>query len=201
MNNNIHFENIDEENKKDVRNLLMTYLKKYDQFLNKIAISVKRKCAKLEFEDIKQQIILALFSNTKTFNIDLYPSANTYFSQVALNAGSNIIKCYWQLKNKANVECLSLDAYIRDEDTEYPLSEIFADNKNSDLNPENYYLNNTLISKLDKIIQSMRPLEKQIFILFMKGLSIEEIANRLKKSKKTIYNFIRLIKLKLKEKI
>lgn len=186
----------------DIQNKIIEYINAYDNFINKIAYSVNRKCPKLEFEDIKQQILLALFTNVNTFDETRNASANTYFSQIALNAANNIIKKYWQIKNKINVECVSLDSYIKENDEHSgQFVNIFPEANESSLHPENYFRRNDLIHHIHLAMNNLTPFERKVFLLYMDGYSIDEIALKVKKTKKTIYNVLRVIKEKIKNSI
>lgn len=183
----------------EIRVLILNYIKLYDQFINKLANNVKHKCPRLEFDDIKQQIILSLFLNTKTFDMEHYVTANTYFSRVALNATHNIIKCYWQIKNKANIECISLDAYINEGDGTTQFIDLIYGEDNNEFNPENYYESQNLLNQISVVVEELLPFERTVFFYYLDGKSIEEIAAITKKTKKNIYNSLRKIKNRIKE--
>ena len=55
-----------------------------------------------------------------------------------------------------------------------------------------------VFDEIDKILKSLSSFDKQVFKLYMDGLSIGEIAKRYSKSKKTIYNSLSHIKEKIK---
>ncbi len=188
-----------EEEILEIKNKIIEYIRTYDNFINKISYSVNRKCPKLEFEDIKQQIILSLFTNVNTFDKTRNASVSTYFSQIALNSANNIIKKYWQLKNKANVDCVSLDSYIKEkEEQSGQFVNIFPEANESPLNPENYFRRNDLIEHIHLAMERLSPFERKVFNLYMDGYSIDEIALKIKKTKKTVYNVLRVIKEKIK---
>lgn len=187
-----------QNNKADINQRIVDYIKAYDNFLNKIAYGVKRKCQKLEFEDIKQQIILSLFTNTNTFDSSRESSANTYFSQVAMNSANNIVKRYWKIKNRVNVECVSLDAFIKEDESSDLFLDLMNEENESLYNPENYFLHNELVEQLDFALNTLSTFERKVFYLYMDGCSVSEISLKVKKSKRNIYNTLRIIKNKIK---
>ena len=95
-------EKIENENKEN-ESYVLVFIKKYDNLINKVSYKVKTKCSKLEFDDVKQQIILVLLSNVKMFDASKNAAPSTYFTKIVFNAASNIVKKYWQIKNKANI--------------------------------------------------------------------------------------------------
>ena len=104
-NNNNKKININEE--------IIKYLADYDKFLNKISFSISRKCPKLEIEDIKQQLILLLLMHAKSYNCEKDNGLiSTYFSQIVINSANNILRRYWQIKNRVYIESVSLDNYL-----------------------------------------------------------------------------------------
>ena len=67
------------------------------------------------------------------------------------------------------------------------------------LHPENFLIRTEFFDEIDKILKSLSSFDKQVFKLYMDGLSIGEIAKRYSKSKKTIYNSLSHIKEKIKK--
>ena len=177
---------------------VIKYIKEYDKFISKIAYSISKKCSKLEFEDIKQQMLLTLFNNCKKYNTDSRAAASTYFSQIIVNAANNIMKKYWQIKNKANVECISLDSFISLENAGITYQHLICEDQESYSNPEKAFMENEIMNSLEQIKKGLSPFEKKVFKLYVDGNDIEVIAAKVKKSKKTIYNAIASIKEKLK---
>ncbi len=183
----------------EVKECVNKYLIDYDRFIIKVAGSVKHKCPRLEFEDIKQQLILSLLTNLSTFDISKIDTSSTYFSQIILNSANNIVRRYWQLKNKANIECLSLDSNIRERIDEGQLSGVVSESYSDSLYPDNYYSHKELLDILKKVYKNLSVVEKRIFKLYMNGYSIDNIAKTIKRSKKTVYNAIANIKEMIKE--
>ena len=178
----------------EVKGYVNQYLIDYDRFIIKIAGSVKYKCPRLEFEDIKQQLILSLLTHLDTFDISQVETSSTYFSQIIINSANNIVKRYWQLKNKANVECLSLDGSLKERIDDGQLIGIVSDSCNDSLYPDNYYSQKELLDILKKVYKKLSPIEKKIFKLYMNGYNISKIAEIVKRSKKSVYNSIANIK-------
>lgn len=54
-------------------------------------------------------------------------------------------------------------------------------------------------SIIDKLLPRLSVLEKEVFDLKMDGYTVDEIAKKLNKSPKSIYNFIQRIKMKIKK--
>ena len=57
------------DKEKHLIELVEQYLKEYDRFIEKVAYSTQRKCPRLEIEDIKQQLSMALFVNMRHFDL------------------------------------------------------------------------------------------------------------------------------------
>ena len=191
------------DNKKIINNKVIEYINKYDRFITKIAFSVNRKCKRLEVEDVKQQIILMLLTYSDNYSNDKYQNVNaTYFSQVAINAARNIVRKYWQEKNKVNVECLSLDAFLYEgSDNDFTFLSLIKEQESSFLYPDNYVKKVEFENTIKDVKNHLSEFERKVFILYLDGKSIEYIANKLKRSKKTIYNALSVVKEKVKEKL
>lgn len=190
-NNNNKKININEE--------IIKYLADYDKFLNKISFGVARKCPKLEQEDVKQQLILSLLMHAKSYNSEKDNGLiSTYFSQIILNSANNILRRYWQIKNRVYIESVSLDNYLNKNRSDETFLNVVKESSDDYLHPENYLLRSEFFNEIDKILENLSRFDKQVFKLYMDGLSIGEIAKRYSKSKKTIYNSLSHIKEKIK---
>lgn len=177
---------------------VMNYIEKFDRFLTKLAYTVHRKCERLDVEDVKQQIILKLLVCAKKYDENKDKSNTRYFSQIAINCSNTIIRTYWQTKNKPNVECVSLDATImHDEDAEFIT--LIKDDENSFLYPVNYYIKSLFEDNLHVVKEGLSAFEKKVLSFYLKGEDIETIAKKLRKSKKTIYNALKIIRDKIKD--
>ena len=64
---------------------------------------------------------------------------------------------------------------------------------------EEVITNNHEESIIDKVIPRLSVFEKEVFKLKIDGYTVEEIAKKLNKSPKSIYNFIQRIKIKIKK--
>lgn len=188
-------EDIDVEYHKEIIN----YLTDYDRFLHKIALSVKNKCRKLEIEDIKQQIILVLLINGKNYREDISVKNSSYYSRIVINAANNIVKRYWQEKNRINVSCVSLDAYVADEYQNYQFITLFKEDDDSLLYPVNMYTVNEFNKKVKNVNAFLSSFERKVFMMYLQGKDINQISAKLKKSKKTIYNALAIVREKIKE--
>ena len=175
---------------------IIEYLKEYDRFLYKVALSVKVKCRRLELEDIKQQLILVILTNYQMFDGTKNVKKSSYFSQIALNAANNMIKKYWQDKNRINITCVSLDAFVDEQNFQY--ISMFKEEEDSLLYPENMFYVNEIHRKIEESKEYLSSFERKVFSMHLKGKEVNEIAIKLKKSKKTIYNALAAIKEKVK---
>ena len=186
--------------KKDINEEIIKYLADYDKFLNKIAYSVSKKCPKLEQEDVKQQLILLLLTHAKSYDCEKDNGLiSTYFSQIVINSANNILRRYWQIKNKVYVESISLDNYLNKNIGNESFIDVVKESSEDYLHPENFLIRTEFFDEIDKILKSLSTFDKQVFKLYMDGLSIGEIAKRYSKSKKTIYNSLSHIKEKIKK--
>lgn len=184
-----------------VQKKLLEYIKNYDRFIMKIVLNVKRKCKRLETDDIKQQIYFVLLKSCNKIDLIRTEKMSTYFSSVVINASNNIVRKYWQDNNKVNIESVSLDAICFEGNEENSQSYIsfVRDDSDSFYSPVNYYQRNEFEDKLTKLKNSLSGLERKVFVLYLKGETIENISSKFKKSKKTIYNILSLIKEKIKK--
>lgn len=187
-------------NKKlDYNEELIKYLDEYDRFLYKVALSVKNKCRRLEVEDIKQQIILVILTNYNKFDENKDIKYSSYLSQIAINAANNINRRYWQEKNRINISCVSLDAFLEDQKVQF--ISLLKEDEDSLLYPENYYNVNEIERKIIDLKSNLSSFERKVFVMYLQGKDINQIASRFKKSNKTIYNALAAIRDKLKETI
>lgn len=187
-----------EDSEQVYREDIVDYLEKYDRFICKIAYNVTKKCPKVEFEDAKQQLILSLIISYKKYDINKNTSIATYLSQIVMNAASNIVRSYWQVKNRAYIECVSLDSYVSEDDEECSYLDFIYEEDES-FHPNKYVIKNELLEKIKIVLENVRPFEKKVFMLYLDGLSIEKIGKKTRRSKKTIYNVISCIKEKIKK--
>lgn len=185
--------------KNDYNDELIKYLEEYDRFLYKTAISVKNKCRRLEVDDIKQQIILVILTNYKKFDETKDIKFSSYLSQIAINAANNITRRYWQDKNRINISSVSLDAFVDDQKVQF--ISILKEDEDSLLYPESYYNISEIERKIVDVKSILSSFEKKVFVMYLQGKDINQIAHRFKKSNKTIYNALAIIREKLKEKI
>lgn len=185
----------------EYHNEIVNYLHEYDRFLYKVALSVKSKCRKLEIEDIKQQIILVLLTNYNKYDKCKNVKNSSYLSRIAINAANNIVKRYWQDKNRINVSCVSLDAYINDQYQNYQFITLFKEDDDSLLYPANIYTVNEFNKKINNANTYLSAFERKVFMMYLQGKDIDQISIKLKKSKKTIYNALAIVREKIKEKM
>ena len=178
---------------------VVKYLQEYDRFLYKIALSVKIKCKRLEIEDIKNEIILVILTNYDKYDDSKCIKYSSYYSQIAINAANNIVRKYWQEKNRINVTCVSLDEYVEEHKFQYIT--MFKDEDESILYPENMYALSEITRKISDVKSKLNSFEKKVFELHFQGKDVEKIAIKLKKSKKTIYYVLACIKEKIKNSI
>lgn len=191
-NNNNKKININEE--------IIKYLADYDKFLNKISFGVARKCPKLEQEDVKQQLILSLLMHAKSYNSEKDNGLiSTYFSQIILNSANNILRRYWQIKNRIYIESVSLDNFLNKSYSDETFLNVVRESSDDYLHPESFLLRNEFFNQIDNVLNDLSNFDKQVFKLYMDGLSISEIAQKYSKSKKTIYNSLSHIKDKIKK--
>ena len=181
-----------------LRKIISEYIVEYDKYITKVAYSVQRKCPKLEVDDIKQQLILSLLIGMKSFDITQEKTRNTYFSQIVVHSASTIVKKYWQLKNRINVESVSLDAQINSELSENSFYNIIADNDDGYYSPQRYVEEQEAIRKINASLETMPAFERKVFCYYMSGYSVELIAKMTKKSIKSIYNLLNTIKGKIR---
>ena len=192
-------EKIYKNKKLDYNEELIKYLDEYDRFLYKVALSVKNKCRRLEVEDIKQQIILVILTNYNKFDETKDIKYSSYLSQIAINAANNINRRYWQEKNRVNISYVSLDAFLEDQKVQF--ISLLKEDEDSLLYPENYYNVNEIERKIVDLKSMLSSFERKVFVMYLQGKDIEQIAQRFKKSNKTIYNALATIRDKLKENI
>jgi RNA polymerase sigma factor (sigma-70 family) len=180
---------------------IVNYLTEYDRFLYKVALSVKNKCRKLEVEDIKQQIILVLLMNCENYRSDVNVKNSSYYSRIVINAANNIVKRYWQEKNRINVCCVSLDAFVADEYQNYQFITLFKEDDDSLLYPANMYTINEFNRKVKNVNTYLSSFERKVFMMYLQGKDINQISAKLKKNRKTIYNALAIVREKIKEEI
>ena len=178
---------------------IIEYISKFDQFINKIAYNVVKKCPKLEHEDVKQQLLLVLLQSNLHYDFDKNTKNSTYYSQILINSSFNIIRKYWQTKNKIYTEAVSLDAYIDEQEGKSTFMNLVSESEDSYLNPRTHVKVKEMEDYLQTLIKKFNKTEKKIFDLYSDGLSVNEISKKMKISKKSVYNALTTIKEKLKK--
>ena len=185
---------------KKIHDIIIEYIKCYDNFLNKLSYSVSRKCPKLEFEDVKQQLVLALFVNGSTYDVENETAlSSTYFSQIVINAANNILRRYWQVKNKVYAESVSLDNFLNKDEGDETFLDLLQESDEDYFHPESYYVRSNFFNAINLITEELSEFDRNVFVLYMDGYNIDEIAERFSKSKKTIYNSLSKIKERIKK--
>lgn len=187
------------ENIADESIKIIDYIKKYEQFINKVAFNVIKKCPKLEHEDVKQQLFLALFQSNINYDQEKKTKNSTYYSQILINSSFNIIRKYWQPKNKVYAESVSLDAYIDDLECTNTFLSMVSESEDSYLNPQTYVNMVELQEFVDVVITKFNKKEKKIFDYYINGMNVSDIAKKTKISKKSVYNTLTAIKEKVKK--
>ena len=182
----------------DERELILQYIKKYDKFITKMAFSVCRKCPKLEMEDVKQEFILTLLTCNSNYNKEKSSSNATYFSQIVINSSYNIVRQYWQTKNRINAESVSLDNYVSNHKDSNTFLNIVSEKEEGYLNPLNYAKHEWIKESVEKLKRKLNSFENVVFNHYMQGKDVSAIAKLTKKSKKTVYNTLAAIKDKMK---
>ena len=185
--------------RKENTELILDYIKKYDKFITKMAFSICRKCPKLEIEDVKQEFILNLLTCNSNYQKEKSPSKSTYFSQIVINCSYNIVRQYWQYKNRVNAEAVSLDSYLTDNKDSNTFMSFVKENDESYANPVNYAKRIWVKEAIEKLKAKLNNYEIKVFDYFLEGKTVAEIAKLVKKSTKTVYNVLSAIKEKTKD--
>ena len=183
------------------RELVVKYLNDYDRFLYKVALSVINKCRRLEVEDVKQQLILSILTSYDKFDHSKNIKHSSYFSSIAVNSANNIVKKYWQEKNRVNATCMSLDAFIDEHVQSNQFVTMFKENEDSLLYPNNLYNLNEIQTKIRNAKTYLSAFERKVFTMYLQGKEVQEIAKKLKKTTKMIYNALAVVREKIKEKM
>ena len=172
----------------------------YDSLLNKFTYSVYRRCSELEFKDIKQNLILRMIMAYRRLDKSMPEKEFSFYYQVLQNESNLMVRKYFSPRNQINLSLISLDEYV-DEEEKTTYHTFVCDSDNEYYNPEMMFTRKLLQEKFEACYNEFSEQEKQVYHYYQSGKSIAEIAKILSKSKKTIYNTMNRIKLKIKVKI
>lgn len=179
------------KDKKD-DNAFNTLLKRYEKLINGKAYQYfKSNYSSLEFNDIKQEVVLAFYSAVLTFDVNQNNTLTTYASRCIDNRIINVMKAEKNFINKVTSSNI----------IEYSLSsdENMIDVESS---PEELLIKKDTIEQLIDIINKfLTQNEKDVLIYKLRGLSYEEISKIMNISKKDVDNLYTSIKRKIKSKL
>lgn len=173
---------------------------RYDGLLNKFSHLVYRRCAELDFKDIKQTLILRMVIAYRQFDHTQPDKEFSFFYQVLANESNLLIRKYYSPRNKIHLSLVSLDEFL-DEEEKTTYHSFLCDEETAYYNPEVMYSRKILQEKIEECYLCFSKQEKEVFDYYQQGKSIAEIAVLLSKSKKTIYNTMNRIKFKIKSKM
>lgn len=165
---------------------------KYEDFINNKAKKnyyILKKYG-LELEDIKQEVIIGFEKAINDFDQDNEACFFTFANMCVDRHLHTIMKKYTGYRNK-----ILNDAFCIDEDDEYSLLDIVGDN-----NTPEYCLfeKDDADNLFNKIDNELTFSESIVFKLKLDGYDYKEISDVLDVKIKSVYNYIRKIKLKVK---
>ncbi len=139
------------------------------------------RCPGLDFDDAVQEGLIALFHAVQTFDGAKGAGFDTYARVCVQNALVSAAKAAARLKHSP------LNNFV-------PLDEVQSEDC-----PEDIVVQSESYSKAIEGIETLlSPLEKQVLLMFIDGLSYAEIAKKLAVSEKAVDNALQRVRTKLK---
>lgn len=182
------------ENNEEAKDILFTKYKYIIDIIIKKYLLSSMKVG-IEYNDLYQEALVGFTDAINSYDENKEASMSTFITLCVERKLQNTILKAKTLKNKMNLQALSLDYQ---ENNESPLKEIISDNCKND--PLNNITNDEIFTEfLEKIKSELSDIEYEVFKLLIVGLSYTEIAKKLSKSPKQIDNTIQRIKIKIKK--
>ena len=169
-------------------------LKKYNALV--VKLSHNTFIVGSENEDVIQEGMIGLYKAMR----DYRPDKNTKFYSFARlcieRQIATAIKLAGRQKHKPLNESLSLDKNPFDEDGDMSYLELF--NRGSATSPESIVIDSESKQDLEERIKAkLSSLEKQVLILYLRGMNYTQIAKYIEKDEKSIDNTLQRIKKKV----
>ena len=140
-----------------------------------------------DFEDFRQELLLALDYAVKSYDANLSVPFRAYAADVMKSRMSSAVKMLMRRKR------FGVTVSIDDPDTEHPFSQF---------SPEDISIANERIESLRlKIVSLLSEYEKKVFRLFLEGFSYKDISTALSVSPKSVGNALQRVKHKLRPEI
>ncbi|MBO7527909.1 MAG: sigma-70 family RNA polymerase sigma factor [Clostridia bacterium] len=173
---------------------------KYKALASKIARSYFLIGA--ESEDLLQEAMIGLYSACRNYQKNQGASFKTFATLCINRAVQSAVKIANRLKNRIINDSYSLTSQgaIKKDDTNNDDDDLYIYIPSTELEPEDALLANEREKEISKFIEeNLSAKEKEVFKLYLNGLSYSEIAGRLNQSTKSIDNAISRTKKKLEK--
>lgn len=176
-----------QENDEDAKNYLY---KKYQPLLEKKSYDTYKvlKYKGIDINDVYQEVLLTFEMAINEYTPDKDASFYTFFNICLKNKINNLITKHNNTKNRVLNESISIESIEN------------IETKQTIRNLEEQLLDTESAQELySKVKEQLTDQEYQVFCLKIDNIPIKEIAQRLNKDPKTIYNALHRIKLKIKD--
>ena len=141
----------------------------------------------IDINDIIQESYIALDEAIRNFRQDEEATFYTFAMLCVERRITNFIKKASNKKSMILNDAITLD-------------DVFGKNLGNDINIEgNFFAKDSDIGKIKLLMGELTSLEKNVFNMKLKGYSFDEIAKKLNKDAKSIYNAFNRIKIKYKK--
>lgn len=172
-----------------------------DYLIRKYTFLVKREARKMyligaDEEDLIQEGMIGLFQSIRNYKADYESSFASFARMCILRQMYSAITASNRKKHQPLNSYISFDELAFSGDSQKTLEEtISADEKNS--NPEKIMLDKEQATMIESVIvERLSSYEKKVLNLYLEGLSYDDIAQELHKSRKGVDNAIQRIKKK-----
>ncbi len=147
-------------------------------------------------EDIIQEGMIGLYKSIRDFKIERLTSFKAFAELCVTRQIITAIKTATRQKHIPLNSYVSLDKPIYEEDSDKTLLDIICGSKV--LNPEELIINKEEYDDIEeKMVEILSELEREVLILYLEGLSYQEIAESLNRQVKSIDNALQRVKKKL----
>lgn len=175
-----------QENDEDAKNYLY---QKYNPLLEKKSYEIYKllKNKGIDINDVYQEVLLIFEMAINEYTPDKDASFYTFLNVCLKNKNNNLIARHNNNKNKILNESISMES-IENIDTNHASKKLEEEFLDTESTKELY----------SKIKDHLTNHEYEVFCLKAENIPIKEIAKRLNKDTKTVYNALQRIKLKVK---
>ena len=176
----------------------------YDRLIEKSKVIVikvykdmitKYPFCKLYREDIIQELTILVCELVNSYREDHDCAFPTYLNKCLKNKATELVRTYLNSKNRINNYCVDIDDVVAETTANYYTKCV---NYGYRYDPKVMFDYPSTLHKFEDYYNKLSLMEKEIFMSYLNGASYKEIADKLTISTKTVDNYLKKQKIRLR---